>query len=118
MWQRRNCAMQITMGGWIMNIAWLIFAVWAWLAFEDPLQVQKKRCAHPLHRQTCSMQLSNLWEMSVKTLSCVHGRWQRVQSTTARSHHAAQAVCILAESLKTKLMVLHKAALMMQAGMS
>ena len=64
MWQRRNCAMQITMGGWIMNIAWLIFAVWAWLAFEDPLQVQKKRCAHPLprHRQC------------VKTLSCVHGR--------------------------------------------
>ena len=35
--------LQITMGGWIMNIAWLIFAVWAWLAFEDPLQVQKKR---------------------------------------------------------------------------
>ncbi|CAL5227554.1 g10545 [Coccomyxa viridis] len=33
----------ITMGGWIMNIAWLIFAVWAWVAFEDPLKVQKKR---------------------------------------------------------------------------
>ena len=52
MWQRRKFAMQITMGGWIMNIAWLIFAIWAWLAFEDPLQVQKKRCAHHLHRQT------------------------------------------------------------------
>ena len=35
--------MQITMGGWIMNIAWLIFALWAWIAFEDPLKVQKKR---------------------------------------------------------------------------
>ena len=57
-WRRRSCVMQITMGGWIMNIAWLIFAIWAWLAFEDPLQVQKKRCAHHLHRQTIHM--SNL----------------------------------------------------------
>ena len=63
--RRRRCAMQITMGGWIMNIAWLIFAIWAWLAFEDPLQVQKKRCARHLNQWTCSVHMSYLWESSV-----------------------------------------------------
>jgi len=30
------------MGGWLMNVAWLIFIVFAYFGFEDPLQKQKK----------------------------------------------------------------------------
>lgn len=35
--------LQITMGGWLMNVAWLIFALCAWLGFEDPLAKKAKR---------------------------------------------------------------------------
>lgn len=43
---RGGFAVQITMGGWLMNIAWLIFIVFAYFGFEDPLKKQKKTCAH------------------------------------------------------------------------
>ncbi|KAK9906755.1 hypothetical protein WJX75_007454 [Coccomyxa subellipsoidea] len=33
----------ITMGGWLMNVAWLIFMAFAYFGFEDPLKRQKKK---------------------------------------------------------------------------
>ncbi|BDA46399.1 SPX domain-containing membrane protein At1g63010 [Coccomyxa sp. Obi] len=33
----------ITMGGWLMNIAWLIFILFAYFGFEDPLRKRKER---------------------------------------------------------------------------
>jgi hypothetical protein len=35
--------LQITMGGWLMNVAWLIFMAFAYFGFEDPLKRQKKK---------------------------------------------------------------------------
>jgi hypothetical protein len=31
------------MGGWLMSGAWLIFMLFAYFGFEDPLTVQAKR---------------------------------------------------------------------------
>ena len=36
---------QITMGGWIMSGAWIIFMVCAWFGFDDPLAVRRAKCA-------------------------------------------------------------------------
>lgn len=48
-------AMQITMGGWIMSGAWVIFMLCAYFGFDDPLETRRKRHAadpqleHPCH---------------------------------------------------------------------
>ena len=45
---KESCwAVQITMGGWLMNIAWLIFILFAYFGFEDPLKKRKdkEKCA-------------------------------------------------------------------------
>lgn len=31
------------MGGWLMNIAWLIFILFAYFGFEDPLKKRKEK---------------------------------------------------------------------------
>ena len=36
---------QITMGGWIMSGAWIIFMLCAYFGFDDPLETRRKRRA-------------------------------------------------------------------------